>query len=198
MIVVVVVAVAAGIVEVLAVMTMDTEGLQDDLLTEVVVTFRQGGHHHHMVEGQGGTGPDPILLTTVLKGTIPVVLGEMCVLVFCCTLLWSKPLCRTISSQSSFFWIKLELYVWSAFLCQFYLLLSSESLYYALTNTQFSILYICNGSLPCKLPYSGRRVAMEWPFLHKDCIYNLHLEKKKKKTLKIILSGYCKLVAVLD
>lgn len=95
--VIVVVVVAAGIVEVLAVMTMDTEGLQDDLLTEVVVTFLQGGHHH-MVEGPGGTGPDPILLTAVLKGTIPVVLGEMCVLVFCCTLLWSKPLFRTISS----------------------------------------------------------------------------------------------------
>lgn len=68
---------AAGIVEVLAVMTMDIKGLQDALLTEVVVTILQGDHH--MVEGQGGTGPDPILLTAVLKGTIPVVLGEMCV-----------------------------------------------------------------------------------------------------------------------
>lgn len=75
-----VVLVGTVVVVVLAVMTMDIEGLlqgvHHHLIEVVVVTILQGDHL--MVGGQEGIALGPILLTVkrVLKGAMPVVLDE--------------------------------------------------------------------------------------------------------------------------
>ncbi|KAL0429974.1 UNVERIFIED_CONTAM: Serine/arginine-rich splicing factor a [Sesamum radiatum] len=70
----VIVVIVVDIVEAPAVTIMATGGLLGvHLIGGDVITLLDS---HHLVEGQEGTGPGPIRLDVVLKGTMHVVLGE--------------------------------------------------------------------------------------------------------------------------